>query len=287
VSSRSSRGLTGRCGHDCFVFDGVNRPRVACRRREWVGALDRGDDRDAQLVAGIPAAAVQDVPLQQAEEALHGGVVAGRADEAHGSDHVVAAQCVDEPSASKSRSAVAMNNAASDVSFGGRSLVDPVHQLLPSYACVSTPDGLRYLADQSEPDLPTEVIGDACRFYDQLELVEAADSSNTTRRHAIVGTSQRTAASVKYINDRYEASELLGDNEIDGDGTVSAASPPNGTPLDSNSIRRVAEKHANLQCNAAALDEVESIIRSEPIIVKSASVFDWSVDVPELISSID
>jgi hypothetical protein len=83
--------------------------------------------------------------------------------------------------------------------------------------------------------------------------------------HVVVGTSQPTAASATLVNDRYEASVLLGANDIGGDGTVSAASLPKGTPLDSNSIRRIADKHANLQCNTAALDEVESIIRSEPM----------------------
>jgi hypothetical protein len=103
----------------------------------------------------------------------------------------------------------------------------------------------------------------------------------------VVGTSQSTPASATLINDRYEASVLLGANDIGGDGTVSAVSLPKGTPLDSNSIRRIADKHANLQCNTAALDEVESIIRSEPMTVKGGNTYDLSVDAPELISSAD
>ena len=54
-----------------------------------VGPFDPGHDRDPQLLAGVPGAAVEDALLQQAEEGLHGGVVAGRADAAHGADEIV------------------------------------------------------------------------------------------------------------------------------------------------------------------------------------------------------
>ena len=39
------------------------------------GPLDPGHDREVQLLAGVPALAVQDVLLEQAEERLHRGVV--------------------------------------------------------------------------------------------------------------------------------------------------------------------------------------------------------------------
>ena len=38
---------------------------------------------------GLPASGVEHVLVQQAEEGLHGGVVAGRADAAHGADEIV------------------------------------------------------------------------------------------------------------------------------------------------------------------------------------------------------
>ncbi len=56
------------------------------------GAFDPDHDGDPQLLAGIPGAPVEDVLLQQAEEALHGGVVTGRADTAHRSDQAVPLQ---------------------------------------------------------------------------------------------------------------------------------------------------------------------------------------------------
>lgn len=39
-----------------------------------VGLLDPGHDRQAELVAGLPTLAVEDVLLQECEERLHGGL---------------------------------------------------------------------------------------------------------------------------------------------------------------------------------------------------------------------
>jgi hypothetical protein len=55
-----------------------------------VGLFDPGDDLDPEVVAGGPAAPVEDVALEEREERFHGGVVAGGADLAHRADHAVA-----------------------------------------------------------------------------------------------------------------------------------------------------------------------------------------------------
>lgn len=47
-----------------------------------VGLLDPDDDRQAELVAGGPAAAVRNIFFQQREERLHGGVIGADADPA-------------------------------------------------------------------------------------------------------------------------------------------------------------------------------------------------------------
>jgi hypothetical protein len=73
------------------------------------------NDLDAELVTGVPAAAVEDVALQQGEERFHGGVVAGGADLAHGADHAMASECpVNLPSA-ELRPTVAVKDAAGAV----------------------------------------------------------------------------------------------------------------------------------------------------------------------------
>lgn len=160
-----------------------------------------------------------------------------------------------------------------------------IHQLLPSYACIQRgEDGVEYLRDQADSVLSASVRRDAAQFYQELEDAEAADGGSAQRRHAIVGTRQPTATSAA-LDDRgrYVFSELLGQHNLAGDGTVSAASGPKGIALDDNSIRRIADKHGHLQCNDAALDEIESIITSEPIVVKAATGTELSVAAPEIL----
>ena len=94
-------GLSDQCGHDGFVFDGGQSAERVLSSASVVGPFDSGDDRDSQLVSSGPEPPVEDVLLQQAEEALHGGVVAGRAEPPHGSDHVVVSESACEFPGSK------------------------------------------------------------------------------------------------------------------------------------------------------------------------------------------
>ena len=64
-------------GHDGLVLDGGQSAEAGLASAAVVGPFDPGDDRDPQLLAGGPAAPVQDVLLQQREERFHRGVVAG------------------------------------------------------------------------------------------------------------------------------------------------------------------------------------------------------------------
>ena len=63
-----SRGLIGPCGDDCFEFDRGKLAQAGLAATPVVTMFESGEDRDAQLITGVPAAAVQDVLLQQIEE---------------------------------------------------------------------------------------------------------------------------------------------------------------------------------------------------------------------------
>ena len=72
-----------RLVEQCLELDRGESTEGVLAASAVVGGLDPGDDRQAELVAGGPAAAVEDVLLQQAEERLHGGVVGAGPDPAH------------------------------------------------------------------------------------------------------------------------------------------------------------------------------------------------------------
>ena len=52
-------------------------------------------------------------------------------------------------------------------------------------------------------------------------------------------------------------------------------------PMDSNTLRRVPDKHGNLHRNPAALDELEGILTASNIIVKAAKPVALRADAPE------
>jgi transposase InsO family protein len=77
ICDSRSRGLIGQRGHDGFVLDGGQSTESGLASSAVVGPFDPRHDGDAELLAVGPLAAVEDVALEQAEEALHSRVVAG------------------------------------------------------------------------------------------------------------------------------------------------------------------------------------------------------------------
>src|SRR4051794_33223462 len=81
IWTQRPRPVTGPDAVVRAAWDPVTPGEVSAARRhpatalEVVRRLDPGDDRQAELLAGGPAPAAEDVLLQQAEEELHGGVV--------------------------------------------------------------------------------------------------------------------------------------------------------------------------------------------------------------------
>ena len=66
-----------------------------------VNRLVLGGHRESQVISGRLRVAVQDVLLEQREEALYRGVIIGGADPAYGADQVMLAQGAAELSGSK------------------------------------------------------------------------------------------------------------------------------------------------------------------------------------------
>lgn len=68
---------------ECLELDRSESTEGFLAASAVVGRLDPADDRDAEFGAGGPAAAVEDVLLQETEEGLRGGVVGAGPDPAH------------------------------------------------------------------------------------------------------------------------------------------------------------------------------------------------------------
>lgn len=162
-----------------------------------------------------------------------------------------------------------------------------LHQLLPSYACVDHAGSLHRLDDPTAPtvaDLSSAMLTDALAFHADLAAAEAARPTSLTSTHAIVGVRQPTPTSLRLTDTTVEAMGTIGGDNDYGDATVPLVGAiGHGLPMDTNTIRRIVDHHANLAANPGALDELEETITTQPIRRRAGATVPIRVDVPDLI----
>jgi pimeloyl-ACP methyl ester carboxylesterase len=157
-----------------------------------------------------------------------------------------------------------------------------LHQLMPEYACIQHGDDLAKTTGITLPELSAAMIADAMRFYTDLHDAEARRPQSLAATHAIVGTTQATATTARLTGGRIELLDTYQDQDLYGDSTVPiVAACRADVPMDSNTLRRIPDKHGNLQRNTAALDEVEGILTASSIIIKAAKPVPLRVDAPD------
>jgi hypothetical protein len=158
-----------------------------------------------------------------------------------------------------------------------------LHQLLPEYACIERGEDLLKTTEATIPDLDGERIADAIAFHTQLRDAESHRTAGAESTHAIVGVNQATATTARIAEGRILPQDNYGADELFGDSTVPLlAACRSDVPMDSNTLRRVPDKHGNLHRNRAALDELEGILTARHIRVRARSTVELRVDAPEL-----
>jgi hypothetical protein len=159
-----------------------------------------------------------------------------------------------------------------------------LYQLLPEYACIEHAGDLAKTTEITVPELDTAMTGEAMRFHTQLQDAESARPESLSATHAIVGIRQATTTTVQIRGGRALPLDTYRGNDLAGDATVPLVGACRAdVKMDSPTLRRVPDKHGNLQRNRAALDELEGILTARPVRVRAAGMIDASVDVPELI----
>jgi pimeloyl-ACP methyl ester carboxylesterase len=162
-----------------------------------------------------------------------------------------------------------------------------LHQLMPEYACLQAGDGLAKTTDVgiTLPELDPGMVADAMRFHTDLREAEAGRPASLEDTYPILGTRQTTATTARLTDCRIELIDTYGrEGNLFGDATVPiVAACRADVKMDSNTLRRVPDKHGNLQRNRAALDEVEGILTASSVVVKAAKPVELRVDVPELV----
>ncbi|KOV85057.1 triacylglycerol lipase [Nocardia sp. NRRL S-836] len=166
---------------------------------------------------------------------------------------------------------------AVDLTGFARSLPS-LHQLLPEYACIESPNGLVKTTETTLPEVDTKMVADAMTFHGALS------DSFADRTYAILGGKQPTATTAKIADGKVTCSRTFEGDELYGDATVPmVGAARKGLALSSNTLHRVTEQHTSLQDNAAVLDMVESFLTSKPIVPRNVTMTEPQVSVPDLV----
>jgi hypothetical protein len=158
-----------------------------------------------------------------------------------------------------------------------------LHQLLPEYACITHHGDLAKTTEIAVPTLCKHKIDDAMHFHTELHTAELNRPGSLTATHAIVGINQPTPTTAEITGGRVVPKDSYRTDDLFGDSTVPLLGAcRSDVPMDSNTLRRVPDKHGNLQRNRTALDELEGILAAKSILVRAANTIELRVAVPEL-----
>jgi pimeloyl-ACP methyl ester carboxylesterase len=172
---------------------------------------------------------------------------------------------------------------AIDLTNFARSLPS-LHQLLPEYACITDGKALAKTTEITIPELRSGDLQDAMLFHSDLRDAESRRPASLTTTHAILGTNQPTATTAHINNGRVILEDTYQDDNLFGDSTVPIVGAcRSDVPMNSNTLRRVPDKHGNLHRNPAALDELEGILTAKNIQVRAPTAIQLRVALPELI----
>jgi pimeloyl-ACP methyl ester carboxylesterase len=157
-----------------------------------------------------------------------------------------------------------------------------LHQLLPDYACIEHGGDLAKTTETTIPELDTAMVADAMRFHTDLADAEAHRPTSLQATHPIIGIRQATATTASLTSGHVTLIDTYRGEDLYGDATVPIVGAcRSDVPMDSPTLRRVPDKHGNLQRNPAALDELEGILTAQPVTVRAARQIGLRADTPE------
>lgn len=157
-----------------------------------------------------------------------------------------------------------------------------LHQLLPEYACIEHGSNLAKTTEVTIPELDAGMVADAMRFHTDLHDAEARRPDSLHATHPIVGIRQTTATTASLTGGRVTLIDTYNGENLYGDATVPIVGAcRSDVKMDSNTLRRVPDKHGNLQRNPAALDELEGILTAQHITVRAPRQIALRADTPE------
>lgn len=157
-----------------------------------------------------------------------------------------------------------------------------LHQLLPTYACLSGDDGSRLpIAGTGLPGVDARLLADATAFHATLAAAPPPQAYGFVK---VVGIRQPTATTVR-IRDGVCVEDFgIDGHHQGGDGTVPrlAAQPEAGRDVE---VHEVAEHHGELQNTRSALDLLDGILTRDEIVWQGPDDEPFGVWAPDVVDA--
>jgi hypothetical protein len=159
-----------------------------------------------------------------------------------------------------------------------------LHQLLPEYACIESPGGLRKTTEVDLPELDRSMVADAMRFHDELRD-SGAQHGSAYDAHPVLARTQPTWTTATLRGGRIDLRRTIDGRDELGDGTVPRLSAaPYGVEQSDPIIRYVMDKHGALPANEPATVELEGVLTANDVVARGAD-YDVGVTCDDMVAA--
>jgi Lecithin:cholesterol acyltransferase len=159
------------------------------------------------------------------------------------------------------------------------------HQLLPTYRCIETADGLKRISDVAIPDVDDTMLSDALAFHSSiLEQVEAQEPKGY-ETFALKGIAQPTVTSARFRNGRLEPLNTLDGKDWFGDGTVPRISSHMPEWRNDATAAVFGQQHSTLQSDGNLHRQLYAILTASELETYADAEKLFGLDLPEVVEA--
>ncbi len=159
------------------------------------------------------------------------------------------------------------------------------HQLLPTYRCVDTTEGLKRIGEVAIPDVEEIMLRDALAFHASILEHAQTQATNEYGKFALKGISQPTTSSAQFSNGRLEPLNTLGGKDWSGDGTVPRISSHMPEWKDDANAAVFGQQHSTLQSDGNLHRQLFSILTASEVETFADAERLLGLDLPEVVQA--
>lgn len=160
-----------------------------------------------------------------------------------------------------------------------------VHQLLPTYRCVETENGLKRVSEVQIPNIDSAMLSDALSFHSTILEHAKTPSPHHYSKLALKGIEQPTTTGAKFKGITLEALNQLDTQDMRGDGTVPRISSHFPEWQNDQYAGSFGQQHATLQSDGNLHRQLFSILTASQLETYMAPERSIGLKLPDIVQS--